>query len=97
MSSAPTGVVPETPDQILRASEPKPARTLGPLGMIWRETVKYPRQVTFALIALLITAAATLAIPAGFHLIIDKGFAKGGDPAAIGRWFRYLQIGRAHV
>ncbi|WP_225871647.1 ABC transporter transmembrane domain-containing protein [Qipengyuania atrilutea] len=50
----------------------------------------YPVQITFAAIALLITAGATLAIPAGFKLIIDRGFAAGGDPADIGRWFRYL-------
>ncbi len=28
--------------------------------------------------------------PAGFRLIIDRGFASGGDPADIGRWFEYL-------
>ena len=42
------------------------------------------------MISLLVTAAATLAIPSGFRLIIDRGFAAGSDPAEIGRWFRYL-------
>ena len=96
MTSAPAAAAPEPaqtlPAAALAAAPGKPARTLGPLRMIWRETAKYPRQVVFALIALLITASATLAIPAGFHLIIDRGFAKGGDPAAIGRWFRYLLL-----
>ncbi|WP_296678551.1 ABC transporter transmembrane domain-containing protein [Novosphingobium sp.] len=58
--------------------------------MIWRETGKYPRQVLFALLALLVTATATIGIPASFRLIIDRGFAAGGDVDAIGRWFRYL-------
>src|SRR5690606_21618326 len=48
--------------------------------------------VVLALVALTITAAATLAIPAGFRLIIDRGFAQGSDPAEIGRWFRYLLL-----
>ena len=43
-----------------------------------------------ALVALTITASATLAIPSGFRLIIDRGFAAGADPVEIGRWFRYL-------
>ncbi len=71
-------------------SEPRPAKTLGPLKMIWAEMANYPGQVALALLALLITAGATLAIPAGFKLIIDNGFSSGGDPADIGRWFRYL-------
>ena len=72
------------------APEAKPARSLGPLRMVWRETAKYPRQVLFAALALLITASATLAIPAGFKLVIDRGFGPGGDVAELARWFRYL-------
>ncbi|GMN13392.1 ABC transporter ATP-binding protein/permease [Altererythrobacter sp. MTPC7] len=66
------------------------SRSLGPLRMVYRETAKYPDKIAFAMLALIVTAAATLAIPAGFKLIIDRGFAVGGDPADIGRWFRYL-------
>jgi ATP-binding cassette subfamily B protein len=69
---------------------PKPAKNLRPLAMIWRETAKYPRQIVFAALALLITASATLAIPAGFRLVIDRGFSAGGDIESIARWFRYL-------
>ena len=65
-------------------------RSLGPLRMIFAEAAKYPDKVALAFLALLITAAATLAIPAGFKMIIDRGFASGGDPADIARWFRYL-------
>ncbi len=79
-------------DQSATPPEPKPARSLGPLRMIWRETAKYPRQVLFAAVALLVTAGATLAIPAGFRLVIDRGFAAGGDVESIGRWFRYLLL-----
>ncbi|WP_234002366.1 ABC transporter transmembrane domain-containing protein [Erythrobacter sp. AP23] len=60
--------------------------------MVWRAGKNYPGHVALALLALFITAAATLAIPAGFKLVIDRGFADGADPANMGRWFRYLLI-----
>ncbi len=91
MSSDPAAAVPlaqpATPDPA-----PPPARDLGPLRMVWREVAKYPRQLACALLALTVTAAATLAIPAGFRLVIDRGFGVGGDIATIGRWFRYLLL-----
>jgi len=68
----------------------EPADSLGPLTMIWRAAMRYPGWVALSLVALLVTAAATLAIPAGFRLIIDRGFAGGGNPHDIARWFRYL-------
>src|SRR6187551_138831 len=68
----------------------EPASTLGPLRMIFDAAARYPGKVVLACIALVITAAATLAIPSAFQLIIDRGFDAGADPAAIGRWFRYL-------
>ncbi len=73
-------------------TEVEPADNLGPLTMIFRAAARYPLQVSLALLALTVTAAATLAIPSGFRLIIDRGFAEGADPAAIGRWFRYLLL-----
>ena len=78
------------PDPSAALSEPKPARSLGPLRMIWRAALAYPGKLAMAGLALMITAGATLAIPSGFKLIIDKGFAAGGNPADIGRWFEYL-------
>jgi ATP-binding cassette subfamily B protein len=72
--------------------EAKPARTLGPLRMIWSAALAYPSVVATAALALLVTASATLAIPNGFKLVIDKGFARGGNPADIGRWFQYLLL-----
>ena len=74
------------------AAEPAPARNLSPLRMVARETAKYPRHMVMALLALLVTASATLAIPAGFRLVVDRGFGEGGDVASIGRWFRYLLL-----
>jgi ATP-binding cassette subfamily B protein len=74
----------------VRKPEVEPAESLGPLTMILAAAVRYPRLIALAGVALVITAAATLAIPAGFRLIIDRGFAQGSDPAEIGRWFRYL-------
>ncbi|MEM7779564.1 MAG: ABC transporter transmembrane domain-containing protein [Pseudomonadota bacterium] len=56
--------------------------------MVYREAGKYPAQVIFALIALTITAAGTLAIPSAVQLIVDRGFG-GGE---IERWFRYLGV-----
>ena len=70
-----------------RKSEP---RTLKPLRMVFAAMRKYPGHVVLALTALLITAAATLAIPAGFKMVIDSGFGADGDPGQMGRWFRYL-------
>jgi ATP-binding cassette subfamily B protein len=72
--------------------DPLAARTIRPLFMIWRQAGNYPGKVALAFVALLITAAATLAIPAGFKLVIDRGFGAGGSPADIARWFRYLLI-----
>ena len=71
-------------------NEPKKAKSLGPLKMVYAAAAKYPTQIALAFVALLITAGATLAIPAGFKMVIDRGFAEGGDPADIARWFRYL-------
>ncbi|MEQ8773512.1 MAG: ABC transporter transmembrane domain-containing protein, partial [Erythrobacter sp.] len=59
--------------------------------MVYREAAKYPRQVVLALIALTVTAAGTLAIPAALQLIVDRGFDADGS-ADIGRWFRYLLV-----
>ena len=57
------------------ASAPERKRSLGPLRMIWRAAMAYPGWVLTAGLALVVTASATLAIPSGFRLIIDRGFA----------------------
>ncbi len=63
-------------------------RSIGNLGMVWGYASKYPHIIAGAITALIVAAAATLAIPNGFRLVIDKGFSQsGGD---ISRWFEYL-------
>ncbi|WP_340313109.1 ABC transporter transmembrane domain-containing protein [Rhizorhabdus argentea] len=65
-------------------------RKLGELAMIWRFALAYPGRIVGAVLALIVAATATLAIPGGFRLVIDKGFiASGGD---VGPYFRYLLI-----
>lgn len=67
-----------------------PERKLGNLSLIARFTAHYPGHIAMAALSLLVAAAATLAIPSGFKLVIDRGFmAHGGD---IARYFRYLML-----
>jgi ATP-binding cassette, subfamily B, bacterial len=72
--------------------EPKPARSLGPLRMIWTAALAYPGRVAIAGAALVTTATATLGIPWGFRQIIDQGFSRGADPHAIQSWFAALLV-----
>jgi len=68
-----------------------PKRALGSLRVVWGFATAYPLQIAIAMLALTVAAAATLAIPAGFKLVIDRGFSgavAGGED--IGRYFRYL-------
>jgi ATP-binding cassette subfamily B protein len=89
----------ETPDDLSEPAaavlsvpdEPAPrSRSLAPLRMVFGAALKYPRQIAMALIALVITSAATLAIPYRFKVIIDKAFTGGADPVQIGHAFQYL-------
>ncbi|MBA3897699.1 MAG: ATP-binding cassette domain-containing protein [Sphingomonadaceae bacterium] len=64
------------------------SRKIGNLKLIWRFASAYPGRIAAAATALLVAASATLAIPNGFRLIIDKGFASSGGNIA--RWFEYL-------
>jgi len=70
----------------------KPARNLGPLRMIWREVLHYPRQVAIAFFALLVASGATLAFPIIFKLIIDRGFGSTAVVSELNRTFEYLLI-----
>jgi len=65
-------------------------RKLGNLRMIWDAAIRYPRQIAGAAVALLVAAGATLAIPSGFRMVIDRGFAAGADMTEIGHWFEVL-------
>ncbi|RDC61310.1 Lipid A export ATP-binding/permease protein MsbA [Alteripontixanthobacter maritimus] len=75
----------------IAAAEPPPkARSLKPLRMIFRIMGNFPSRVGMALLALFITAGATLAIPAGLKLVVDEGFAAGSDPDDIAIYFYAL-------
>ncbi len=61
---------------------PKKRRKIANLKMVGSYAIKYPKQIAFAFIALVIAALATLSIPAGFKAIVDNGFIQGeGDIA----------------
>ena len=67
------------------------ARSLAPLRLIFSEALRYPDKVAYALLALMVTAAATLAIPAALQLVIDRGFADGGRATL---WDKAARIGQ---
>ncbi|MFY8049018.1 MAG: ABC transporter transmembrane domain-containing protein, partial [Erythrobacter sp.] len=58
--------------------------------MVFGTALQYPRQIAFALLALVITSAATLAIPYRFKVIIDEAFTGKANPEQIGHAFQYL-------
>lgn len=68
----------------------KPRPKLANFLTIGRFVAQYRGHVAGAVLALVVSAAATLAIPSAFRLIIDRGF--GGDGGDIGRWFQYLLL-----
>ena len=70
------------------SKEPAPPRSIGSLRMVWRYALRYPGKIACSLLALLIAAGATLAIPDGFRRVIDRGFAAGGGD--ISAHFYYL-------
>lgn len=74
-------------------AEAEPAarpRSLAPLRMVFGAAVQYPRQIGLALLALVITSAATLAIPWRFKVIIDEAFGGTANAEQIGQAFQYL-------
>ncbi|WP_413629818.1 ABC transporter transmembrane domain-containing protein [Novosphingobium sp. JCM 18896] len=77
-------------DESVKLPEGKPARTLGPLRMIWKLTLAYPKQIVIALLALLTTSSATIAIPARFKAIIDQAFVPNAAVETIDHAFYYL-------
>ena len=88
-SESPSPVAP-VPSDNRSSTEPPKAKSLGPLRMVWSEVLHYPRQLTFALLALLSTSSATIAIPARFKTIVDDAFGPGASADTIAHSFRYL-------
>jgi len=87
-----TETLDDTAESAEESAPERKQRSLRPLRMVWQAASSYPGHVALALIALMITASATLAIPAGFKMVVDRGFAAGADPGEIARWFRYLLL-----
>jgi len=73
-----------------RSVSQQAGRKLGSLSLVWAHARAYPWHIVGACIGLLLAASATLAIPSGFRLVIDRGFS--GDGADIARYFRYLLL-----
>ncbi|WP_417603122.1 ABC transporter transmembrane domain-containing protein [Novosphingobium anseongense] len=80
----------ETTSEPEALPEGKPARSLGPLRMIWQLTLAYPKQIAIAVLALLTTSSATIAIPARFKAIIDQAFGPNAAVETINHAFYYL-------
>ena len=81
----------DSPDVTGTEAEAAPkSRSLAPLRMVFGTALQYPRQIAFALLALVITSAATLAIPYRFKVIIDEAFTGKANPEQIGHAFQYL-------
>ncbi|WP_285712217.1 ABC transporter transmembrane domain-containing protein [Erythrobacter oryzae] len=90
-TASPDDLAEAAPAVLSAPAEPAPkSRSLAPLRMVFGTALQYPREITLALIALVITSAATLAIPYRFKVIIDKAFTGGADPVQIGHAFQYL-------
>ena len=77
-------------DEASAAAAAPRSRSLAPLRMVFGTALQYPREIGLALLALVITAAATLAIPWRFKVIIDEAFGGNSTPADIGQAFQYL-------
>ncbi len=77
-------------------ADPAPApapvsRNVGELRLIWSFVRPYRSELIISLISLVIAAAAGLAFPQMFKLIIDHGF-NAANAGGIARYFRYLLV-----
>ncbi len=77
-------------------ADPAPApapvsRNVGELRLIWSFVWPYRSELIISLISLVIAAAAGLAFPQMFKLIIDHGF-NAANAGGIARYFRYLLV-----
>ena len=86
--SAETEGIATAGEQAAPGEESGSRRSMGSLWALLGAATRYPGHMAGAGLALLTTSAATLAIPSGFKLVIDRGFGDG----EIGRWFQYLLV-----
>jgi|TARA_R100000501_G_scaffold17911_1_gene34591 ATP-binding cassette subfamily B protein len=68
------------------ADLPPKSRKFSRLKIVWDFARAYPMQIVVSLLALIVAASATLAIPQGLKLVVDRGFGNE-DPAAIAPYF----------
>ena len=61
----------------MAGSKDRKRASLGNLMLVWRFAGRYPQQIAAALFFLILSSAATLAIPYGFKRVIDRGFGSG--------------------
>ena len=59
------------------SADPAPSRKISNLTLLWGYARRYPGYVAAALTALVVSASATLAIPQGLKLVVDRGFGAG--------------------
>ncbi len=73
------------------ASEPetKPRQSLQPLKAIWPYILRHPAQIAAAIVALIVSASAMLAVPRAVQQMIDVGFS-GREGASIDVAFKLL-------
>ena len=71
-------------------TEDKRKAKLGKLLLVWSYATRYKGRIALALFFLILSSAATLAIPYGFKRVIDQGFIAGGGGPAVEAAFRYL-------
>jgi ATP-binding cassette subfamily B protein len=76
------------------AGPPEKSRpSFGNLWIVWKAAGKYPAQIAAALFFLIMSSAATLAIPWGFKRVIDQGFsAHGGSAHVVSSAFHVLLV-----
>ena len=74
------------------ASDPdNKSAKIGNLRLIWRHASQYPLHIAAAALFLIVSSAATLAIPYGFKRVIDQGFGSNVASAqTVGTAFHYL-------
>lgn len=82
MTDATTAETPANLSQPEAEPQAKVSKKLGNLRMVGRFALQYPRQIIYAILALIVAALSTLAIPYGSKMIIDKGFIENGGNVA---------------
>ena len=89
MAKSPSPAAAADPDLPI---EQKPAKRLGPLRMIWSMALSYPREIIFALMALMVTSMSTIAIPMRFKAVVDQAFGPGAKVEAINHAFQLMMV-----